>query len=733
MANLVILSVCVGLSAFIGLFVYARNPKHIVNRLFGLLTLVFIAYPVTNYMSLQTDDRLLLIRLVIFCVTIAVTCLYYIVFFLDDQRKSLSKVQQAGVYVSVVIALLDLTPLVFSGLTEGVNPTPIPNILAPVFLVHFIVFPVFALMNIVRSLRRVQGYQRAQYLYLLLGMVPIVVFSPLTGFVMPVLFTNASLIGLSPLYALFFIAGVGVAILRYRFLDIRWVVARALAYGGALAALIALYIVVMLVVTNWLFGVEAPLGIEVQAALAVTMAVAALTFHKIMSFFARLTNRLFYQDAYEAQDFFNDFNEALVSTIELHKLLGSASDVVVKYLKAEYCVVGVKEATGMRYRVVGTIPRTYPNKEMGAVRHLMIQTRKSILVADDIGHEERKLKHFLIENDISILASLAHEINGQEQDLGYVVLGPKKSGNPYSEGDVKVLETAVNELILAIQNATRFEEIERFNAVLQEKVDEATKKLRRTNDRLRVLDQTKDDFISMASHQLRTPLTAIKGYVSMTLEGDAGPLNETQQKMLNQAFISSQRMAYLISDLLDVSRVKTGKFVIEPVECNLTRVVEEELQQLAESAKSRNLMLTYHKPENFPTLMLDETKLRQVIMNFVDNAIYYTPSGGRISVNLVENAHSVEFTVTDNGIGVPRHERHHLFTKFYRANNAKSARPDGTGLGLFMAKKVVIAQGGAIIFKSVENKGSTFGFTFPKAKLLPKPKTDPQPKVAAQV
>jgi len=114
---------------------------------------------------------------------------------------------------------------------------------------------------------------------------------------------------------------------------------------------------------------------------------------------------------------------------------------------------------------------------------------------------------------------------------------------------------------------------------------------------------------------------------------------------------------------------------------------------------------------------LDETKTRQVIMNFADNAIYYTPNGGHISVNLVETTESVELTVVDDGLGVPKHDQHHMFTKFYRASNAKKARPDGTGLGLFMAKKVIIAQGGAIIFKSEEGKGSTFGFSFPKAKL----------------
>jgi signal transduction histidine kinase len=117
--------------------------------------------------------------------------------------------------------------------------------------------------------------------------------------------------------------------------------------------------------------------------------------------------------------------------------------------------------------------------------------------------------------------------------------------------------------------------------------------------------------------------------------------------------------------------------------------------------------------------MLDETKIRQVIMNFVDNAIYYTRTGGTITVNLQDKGEVIEFTVQDNGIGVPKSEQPHLFNKFYRAKNAQKARPDGTGLGLFMAKKVIVASGGAVLFSSEEGKGSTFGFTFSKRKLQP--------------
>lgn len=254
------------------------------------------------------------------------------------------------------------------------------------------------------------------------------------------------------------------------------------------------------------------------------------------------------------------------------------------------------------------------------------------------------------------------------------------------------------------------------NKLLFEENKHVLRQLRDSNAKLRALDEAKDDFVSMASHQLRTPLTSVKGYVSMVLEGDVGKITPTQKQLLTQAYYSSQRMVYLIADLLNVSRLRTGKFVINNTPVNLAEVVEEEIEQLRATASTRELQLIYERPKKFPDMFLDETKIRQIIMNFADNAIYYTPSGGKIIVRLDDNEHTVELRVIDNGIGVPRSERKHLFTKFYRAGNARQARPDGTGLGLFMAKKVIIAQGGALIFETKEGKGSTFGFTFSKAK-----------------
>jgi signal transduction histidine kinase len=426
---------------------------------------------------------------------------------------------------------------------------------------------------------------------------------------------------------------------------------------------------------------------------------------------------LFYQDAYDPQELLNRLNRILATTLDVDQLLTKTTALIEKELKSELCVVVLMTPHSHVPRIVGTARENFSPEDV-TTAHAWASNhkgRRRPIVTDFLGEDSSRLRGLLEKNHIAILARLGDGGKSTDKELGHLILGPKKSGNPYDEHDIRTIETIANELVIAIENALRFEEIQQFSQTLQQRVKHATTELRTTNHRLRELDSTKDDFISMASHQLRTPLTSVKGYISMVLDGDVGPLNDSQRKMLQQSYNSSQQMVYLISDLLNLSRLNSGKFVIEVSAVELNEVVQEEIDQLAETAKARSITLAYDKPSHFPTLMLDSTKIRQVIMNFIDNAIYYTPSGGTITVGLQETPTAVEFTVKDTGIGVPKSVQHKLFSKFYRADNAKKARPDGTGLGLFMAKKVIVAQDGVIIFDSEEGKGSTFGFSFSKA------------------
>lgn len=239
-----------------------------------------------------------------------------------------------------------------------------------------------------------------------------------------------------------------------------------------------------------------------------------------------------------------------------------------------------------------------------------------------------------------------------------------------------------------------------------------------TNRQLQKLDKTKNEFISMASHQLRTPLTSIKGYLDMIIEGDLGKVSPTQKAVLQEAFASSERMVQLLNDFLSVSRLQTGKFIIDKKKSDISQIAREEISLLNVVAVQRSIKLKVDVAKDIPMIMIDADKIRQVILNMIDNAIYYSKPNTEVQISLSKKGEDIEFTVKDSGIGVPKAERADLFSKFFRASNARKKRPDGTGVGLFLAKKVILAHDGSIIFDSEEGVGSTFGFRIPTRQMV---------------
>lgn len=693
MVEIIALVVSVAVSAAIGFFVYARNPRSIINLLYAVLTLALILFALANYLSLQTTNRLFYIRAVIFFSTVIVATLYYLVSLLGSRTKKLNKIQGFGIALTVVVLILEPTPLIFSGISGGDNPVPVPNFAAPFFIAHLFVFLSASFILLIKKIKASRGMQRLQYSYLLIGITPVFAFAPITGFIMPVVFKNASLIVLSPLYTTFFVCLVGYAIVRHRLFDINFFVIRSVAYLTSLFML-SLFCVAPMVLLFFHFFHKNASTATVLLVIGISVA-ATYLLQYIRDLFDKLTSKLFYRYYYDPQDVLDKLSDVVVHTVDAEGLRSKSASVLRDSLKPSFVEFALASDG---------------ENSLAPLADKIAKYTKSNLISVDDNRLSSQLSDLLRESGVA----LAVKLRTKHENLGYIVLGYRESGEVYSERDRRLVSTAADEIAISLQNALRFEQIQRFNETLQEKVADATRRLSETNRKLRMMDETKDDFIGMASHQLRTPLTSVKGYLSLVLDGDAGKITSQQRKLLTQAFISSQRMVFLIADLLNVSRLKTGKFVIETAPVNLSDMITDEINQLQETATARELTLDFHKPAHFPTIDLDETKTRQVVMNFLDNAVYYTPSGGHIEVSLTETPKSIELHVKDNGIGVPKAEQHHLFSKFYRAKNAQKARPDGTGLGLFMAKKVVIAQGGAIIFESKEGEGSTFGFIFPK-------------------
>lgn len=519
---------------------------------------------------------------------------------------------------------------------------------------------------------------------------------------------------ISPLSIVFMAGMIFYAIVQHQLFDIRFIVARSVAYISSLVLLSIIYAVVSYFLISKLIFTNNTVDSS-QIALYTGMAVAtSLVFPYLKSLFDRLTNTIFFRNAYDSEQILSELGKILANQIDLEPVVHSSLTLLITRLKISYAKVIVFDENNKFFR---TIIANTDNSRHPSSAEFDSFSGNQITLRDHLELRSKR-KKILDKYNVDMIGKL----ETADSLVGYMILGPKQAGSTYSSQDVKLLEISLKQMAIAVQNARYFAQIAEFNETLQVKIKQATAKLENTNEKLKELDSAKDEFISMASHQLRTPLTTIKGYLSMVLEGDVGKLNKDQHQYVDQAFGSAQRMVYLIADLLNVSRLNTGKFVIDKTETNLAEVVQQEIDQLQRHAATRNIELSYKKPAKFPIVNMDETKTRQVIMNFTDNALYYTPEGGKVKVTLKETTTAIEFTVTDTGIGVPKSLQHKLFSKFYRADNAKQARPDGTGLGLFMAKKVIVAQGGAVIFSSKEGVGSTFGFSFPKSKILVKPK-----------
>lgn len=223
------------------------------------------------------------------------------------------------------------------------------------------------------------------------------------------------------------------------------------------------------------------------------------------------------------------------------------------------------------------------------------------------------------------------------------------------------------------------------------------------------LDQAKDEFVSLVSHQLRTPLTAIRLFVEMLAKGQVGELTGQQKDYLEKVEISTERMIRLVGDILNVSRIELGRIKIEPIPTDVHALIKSHLDEIAPLAAAKKVMISFTSEDEPVTVDVDPTIFGQVVHNLLTNAIRYTNSGkGKIEVRFTKEPDGYQLAVSDNGIGIPAAARPHIFERFYRAENATKVEGEGTGLGLYLIKLIMDTAGGTLRFESKEGEGTTF-------------------------
>jgi len=251
-------------------------------------------------------------------------------------------------------------------------------------------------------------------------------------------------------------------------------------------------------------------------------------------------------------------------------------------------------------------------------------------------------------------------------------------------------------------------------AELARELDLMRENLARANEREKTISAVKTEFIFIAAHQLRTPLSGVKWALKTLLAGDVGRITKMQRRYIERAYDSNERMIRLVADLLDVSRLEEGKFGYEFAVTDFRAFAGSIAEEYRPRFEEKRIAFEIHLPGTRMPVSFDPDRLALALRNVIENALGYTEHGGRVSLNVTESPDGIAVEIADTGVGIPENQREKLFTKFFRGENVIRMQTEGTGLGLFIARNVITAHGGSIAVASEEGKGTTVTFRIPR-------------------
>ncbi|MDO8270103.1 MAG: GAF domain-containing sensor histidine kinase [Candidatus Levybacteria bacterium] len=311
------------------------------------------------------------------------------------------------------------------------------------------------------------------------------------------------------------------------------------------------------------------------------------------------------------------------------------------------------------------------------------------------------------QHTLGIKTSIVYPLIAKDKVLGSLVFSLSKEKEAITDEEWAVLESFVGAAGIALDNALLFNSL-----------NETTKKLQLANEQLEQLDKLKDEFVSLASHELRTPMTVIKSYIWLLLEGKTGVVNDKQKEYLQRTYSSTIRLINMVNDMLNISRIESGRLTIESKQADMTALVKEVVDEMQPRALEQGLRLLFTPLSPLPMGFFDSERIKQVLINLIGNSLKFTPREGSITISQELKEGNIITHVADTGRGIKSEDMEKLFKKFNMlgGNYLTKQSGQGTGLGLYLSKSLVELHGGRIWVESGgENKGSVFSFSIPIA------------------
>ncbi|HRY60352.1 MAG TPA: ATP-binding protein [Patescibacteria group bacterium] len=696
-------------STLLGIFVFFNNSKNNINRSFALFCLFFTMWSAAYIfwpLSQNAEGTLLSFRLLhIGAAYVSVAYLHFVCNFLDVYKQKKVIVIIGYILASILVPFI-FTPYFIADMVPifSMRFWAVPGILYHFYLVHFFGYFAYSSYLLFKSYKKLLGVKKVQILYILVGFV-LAFFGGSTNYF---LWYKINIPPYLNILACSFVVFTAYAIVKTRFLDIKFVLRSSFVYISSLIT-----IIIPAVLIKFIVGGESVFKATGWIDLIIVIFAIAV-FPKVKEYFYKIANKYFFSSLYDSAEVIADLSDKLRSTLDINKIDDYITNALIQAFHCKAIgILNYSRRTG-DYNLVHNKGFAFKGRkrflgDKGLHKKYVMKDEPFLTSEIRDNRKYKKTVSVLEKFDVEVLTPL----NVKDKTIGLIAIGAKESGDSYNQQDIELLGIVSAQSAIAIENAILYEKTRRFTKTLQVKVDNATAQIRHKNEELKKLDKLKDEFISVASHQLRTPLTATRWALEFLIKDNKGKLNRKQLESVHELEDTNSKLIKLVNSLLNVSRIDEGRLSITPVPTDIVAVMKEIMHEFEPIARHKNLKVITHY-DKLPKIKFDPVVINKAIHNFVSNAIKYNKDEGRLWINVEKyDKDNLVIKVRDEGIGIPKAEQANLFAKFYRASNAATSNTEGTGLGLYIAKSAVESSGGKVWFESKENEGTTFFVTLP--------------------
>ncbi|MCX6786120.1 MAG: ATP-binding protein [Candidatus Komeilibacteria bacterium] len=721
-------------SLFLGLVAFFKNPKNKTNRLFLLMIIFVVIWQLSNFFEnedISHNLAKLFLRIdFASAVFVGYSWLMFVLNFFQGNRLIVKPVIKIiTFFISLLLALLSFTNLIIFNISFSNGSIRFDNgylwlFYALAVIAFFVISYAILILNLLKS----RGLMRMQILYIFLGFsISSIIALVINLFLSNSLTVDQSRIGLYGIIV--FIICTFYAVIKYRLMDIRIVAGKIISYLLIAAfAYVTFYAVTGL--NNSFFGsIFTTNAYLLGIPLALCFSIIFTPFQRLVQ---KLTKHYLFAGVYNSQETLENLTNQLTTIINLNQVIDLVVDTIKNtlYLDKSGVLLIDQSVQPVKYQIAKVIGFNRQNGislvQNNFLTQYLTKNQKPLVkeeldfLSEQAKNENDRQSFVTLKNHMTkIEASLCLPLISNNQLIGIIVLGDKISGGAYSQEDLKLLSLLSSQASIAITNARYYKETQDFNKTLQTKVDEQTKDIQEKAVRLEKLLKMRSEFLDIASHQLRTPTSVIKGTLSMMKEGDLDKMSSKEKTYFVEGmFQKSVKLESIINDILVASEMDTADFDIKVEdEIELDKFVEKEVSEHQFDAQEKNITLTFEKLTPGPFKIKGSAKyLEQVIDNLISNALKYTLKGS-IKTTIKQDGKDITIAVSDTGIGIPKDDMERIFNKFIRGKNARDVYTDGSGLGLFIIKRVMDQHPNSKVWvESEEGKGSNFYLQFPLLK-----------------